>query len=196
MPRLLMLALLLCLTSGVLVACGGDDPDTAPVATVPVGDPISVTGGRTTITLDPITAGVLTGAEVSVEGVAPATASGTSVSLPVVGGKITSGTLAGSIEHDGGIAFVAGKRRITYSDLRIDTVAQQVFAGAGDKTALFDLDLRGLRRSDEDGGTIVVKDIVALLAVDASKELNAGLQVSAFVPSQVMAKVTVRVQGS
>ena len=196
MRRPLLLALLLCLACAGLVACGNDDPDTAPVAAGAAGHKITITGGRTTITLDAITAGVMTGAGVTVDGVDPAKASDLSVSLPVVGGAVTSGTLAGSIEHEGGIAFVSGKRRISYSDLRIDTVAEQLYAGAGDKTPVFDLDLRGLKRSAADGGAIVVKDVVALLSAAAAAELNDGLEVSAFVPAQVMGKVTVRVTGS
>lgn len=196
MRRLLLLALLLSIASATLVACGNDDPDTAPVATVPAGERLTITGGRTTITLDPITAGVLSGAGVKVEPLDPAKGSATGLRLPVIGGEITSGTLAGSIEHEGGIAFVAGTRRITYSDLRIDTVAEQVFAGAGTRTPVLDLDLRDVTRDDESGGAIVAKDIGALLAAGAAEELNAGLEVSAFVPNQVIGTITVRVTGS
>lgn len=195
MRRPILLVLLPILASWALAACGSDDPDTAPVSTVAAGETFTVTGGRTTITLDAITTGVLTGAGVEVAAGDRAARSGSAITLPVLGGEISSGTLAGSIEHEGAISFVAGKRRVTYSDLRIDTVAQQVFAGAGDRTPVFDLDLGALRSSDADGG-IVVRDVVAKLATASARELNSGLEVSAFVPNQVIGKVTVRATGS
>ena len=60
---------------------------------------------------------------------------------------------------------------------------------------MFDLDLRAVE-SVEAGDAIVIDDVVAWLATDAAEELNDGLQVSAFVPRQVIGKVTVRVTGS
>lgn len=195
MRRLIQFVLLPVLASGLLVACGGDDPDIAPVATVAAGEEFTITGGRTTIALDGITLGVLTGAGVKVAAVDPATGTDTAIKLPVLGGKITTGTLAGTIEHDGAISFVAGKRRVTYADLRIDTVAQQAYAGAGNRTPVFDLELGGVT-SDAAGGAIVIRNVVAKLATAAAKELNAGLEVSAFVPKQIIGTVTIRVTGS
>ena len=59
MRRHLLLALALAVAATGLVACGNDDPDAAPVSTVAAGDKLTLTGGRTTISLDGITAGVL-----------------------------------------------------------------------------------------------------------------------------------------
>ena len=195
MRRLLLLAITLVLAATALTACGDDEADSGPVSTVEAGEEITINGGRTTLALDGITAGVLHGAGVSVEAVEPATESDRSIRIPVIDGELTKGTLAGSIEHEGGIAFVAGNRRVVYEDLRIDTVAKQMFSGVGTRTPVFDLDLRAVK-SVEAGDAIVIDDVVAWLATDAAEELNDGLQVSAFVPRQVIGKVTVRVAGS
>lgn len=191
MRRHLLLALALAVAATGLVACGNDDPDVAPVSTVAAGDKLTLTGGRTTISLDGITAGVLQDAEVSVAAAAPAKGSGTELSIPIIGGEITSGTLAGTIEHEGGIAFRAGNRRVTYSDLTIDTTAEQVYAGTGTRTPVFDLDMHGATSRNE-GDQILIDGIVANLAAAAARELNAGLEVSAFVPAQRIGKLTIR----
>ncbi len=197
MRRLRLIVLLLvALTAPTLAACGGgDDPDTGPVSTVEAGEELTLSGEKTTLKIDGITGGVLKGGGVTVEAVAPATGKESSISIPVVGGQITSGTLAGAIEHEGGIAFVAGDKRIEYSDLKIDTVAGQVFSGPDGKTPVLDLDVRTLKRA-EDGDAIVISDVVVLLATAAAEELNAGLEVTAFKPQQVIGKVTVRATGS
>ncbi len=195
MRRLLLVAILLVGLTLTLTACGGDDaPDTAPVSTVEAGAKLALTGARTTIDIDGITGGVLSGSGVSIEPVDPATVKDSSFDIPIVGGEITSGTLTGVIEHEGGIAFVAGDKRIEYTDLRIDTAAEQVLAGTNGSTPIFDLDVTDLTRT-EDSGTIVVRGAVALVGTDAAAELNDGLEVSAFRPRQVIGKLTIRATG-
>ena len=195
MRRLTLIAILLVGLAFTLTACGGsDDPDTAPVSTVEAGSALTLSGTSSQLDLDPITSGVLSGAGVTVEAAEPATGAGKKFDVPVIGGKLTSGTLAGTIEHEGGITFVAGDKRVKYSDLKVDTVSEQVFTGDKGTTPVFDLDFGDLQRSD-DGGTIVLKQIVATLGIEAARELNAGLEVSAFVPRQVIGKITVRATG-
>lgn len=195
--RRLKIAFSLCLLLAavtVLAACGSDSRDTGPVSTIEAGPVISPSGGSTTIDLDPISLGVLSNAGVSVEAIKPAKLGPRGIVLPIIGGDLTSGTLVGKIEHEGGIAIVAGGRRVAYGDLTVDTAVGQVFAGADEATPILNLDTRRLKRS-EDGTDVVVRGIRALIASGASEELNTGLQVSAFKPEQVIGEVTIRVAG-
>jgi hypothetical protein len=191
----LVFLLLLALSAAALTACGDDEADSGPVSTVAAGEELTVTGARSTLAVDGITAGVLKGGGVTIEPIEPAASDDASISIPIIDGEITTGTLAGSIDHEGGIAFRANGRRIVYEDLRVDTVAEQVYSGAGTRTPVFDLDMRSMK-SLEDGGAILIRDVVASFTAPAAKELNAGLGVSAFVPAQILGKLTMRVTGS
>jgi hypothetical protein len=178
-----------------LAACGDDSRDSGPVSTIEAGPEITLSGETTTLTLDGYSTGALETAGVTVEAVRPARLERQRLVMPITGGTITDGTLAGEIDHGGGIAFVAGNRRVAYDDLKIDTAVGQVFAGPGGKTPLFDLDTRALNRSD-DAGVIVIDGVVAQLASGAAAELNAKLEVAAFRPRLVIGKLTVRAAGS
>ena len=198
MRRLPRIILVLSLSAAALAlpACGSDDErDDGPVSTIEAGPVITLTGETTAIELDGVTVGGLETAGISIEPVAPAKRSGDSIVMPIVGGSITNGTLAGKIENEGGIAFVADGKKIEYTDLTIDTAVGQVFAGPGQTTPVFDLDTRALDSSD-DAGVIVISDVVALLSAAAARELNAGLEVSAFQPKQIVGPLTVRAAGS
>jgi hypothetical protein len=178
-----------------LGACGDDSRDSGPVSTIEAGPEITLTGNTTTLALDGYDTGALETAGVEIEAVDPARLKGLRLVMPITGGAITEGTLAGEIQQGGGIAFVAGNRRVAYDDLLIDTAVGQVFAGPGGKTPVFDLDTRALTRSD-DAGVIVIDGVVALLSSGAAAELNAKLEVAAFKPRLVIGTLTVRAAGS
>jgi hypothetical protein len=178
-----------------LAACGDDSRDSGPVSTIEAGPEITLTGNTTTLTLDGYTSGALETAGVKIEAVDPARHKGLRLVMPITGGTLTEGTLAGEIDTSGGIAFVAGNRRVAYEDLKIDTAVGQVFAGPSGKTPVFDLDTRALSRSD-DAGVIVIDGVVALLSSGAAAELNEKLAVAAFKPRLVIGKLTVRAAGS
>lgn len=194
--RLVVLSLSLLASAAALLACGGGDSrDSGPVSTIDAGPAITLTGKSTTIGIDGITSGELANAGVTIEAIEPATLGAKGLSLPIVGGEITRGTLAGKIEHEGGFAVVSGDKRVEYVDLTIDTAVGQVFAGADEGTPIFDLDTRELDRVEADG-VIVIRGIVALLGPATAAELNEGLQVSAFRAKQVVGPVTIRAAGS
>ena len=196
MRRLPLTALFAVLAASMaLSACGDDTTDSGPVSTIEAGPEITLSGTDTTIALDGQGTGTLETAGVEVSAIGPARLKAERLVLPIVGGKITEGTLAGQIDNAGGIAFTAGNKRVGYEDLTIDTTVGQVFAGAKGTTPVFDLDTRALQRSD-DAGVIVIDDVVALLSSEAARELNEKLEVSAFQPRQVIGKVTVRAAGS
>ncbi len=197
MRRLHLAVLLLSLAASALVltACGGDERDSGPVSTIAAGPELALTGQSSTIGIDGITAGVYANAGVTIEAIEPARISKKGIVLPIVGGQIRRGTLAGKIEHEGGFAVVVGNKRVEYVDLTIDTAVGQVFAGADAGTPVFDLDMRVMSRSDGDG-MIVIRGIVALLGAAAASELNEGLQVAVFGAKQTVGPLTIRAAGS
>jgi hypothetical protein len=72
-----------------------------------------VTGGTSQITATPAAAKVLADNHITVTPVAPATASGTTFTFPIAGGRLNAKTLRGVIRHRGGLALSNGTRTVT-----------------------------------------------------------------------------------
>ncbi|MEA2159822.1 MAG: hypothetical protein QOD66_2202 [Solirubrobacteraceae bacterium] len=72
-----------------------------------------VTGGSTQITASPAAAKVLADNHITVTPVAPATASGTTFTFPIAGGRLNPQTLHGVIRHRGGLSLSNGTRTVT-----------------------------------------------------------------------------------
>jgi hypothetical protein len=74
---------------------------------------VRITGGTTTLTPTAATVSFLTSHGVTVTAVAPATLSGTAVSLPVIGGVARPKNLNGILLHRGAVKFATAKRSVT-----------------------------------------------------------------------------------
>lgn len=175
-----------------LAACGddGDDDATTEAATTPAV--LSLTGESTTLALDEDTAAVLAQNDVAVAPVDPATAGDDGIAFPVTGGSVEAESLAGTIEHDGGLAFSAGGTDLELTEFIIDTEAGTLSALAGgERVTILDVDLSGLQRSDEDG-TIVLEGITVALSADGADALNTTFGVDIFEQGLPMGDVTVR----
>jgi hypothetical protein len=72
-----------------------------------------LTGGSTQITASPAAAKVLADNNITVTPVAPATASGTTFTFPIAGGRLNPKTLHGVIRHPGGLKLSNGTRTVT-----------------------------------------------------------------------------------
>ena len=175
----------------VFVACGDDDSttttDDAAAATT-----LTLNGEDTVLALDSKTAKVLKQNDVSVAPVDPATAGDAGISFPITGGEVDSETLAGTIDHSGGLTFSSGGTDVELTDFVIDTAAGTLTASLPDGTELvtLDVDLTGLERSD-DGGTIVLTGIVTTLSDDAAGALNDAFGVNLFEGGLAIGDVTV-----
>ncbi len=111
------------LAAALLVA-----PGTAAAATGPAGS-VHLNGLRTTLTTDPATTGVLVSHGVLPLPVGPATVApkfgpdGLSLryGFPITGGRVDAATLAGFINHSGGLRFVniANGHTLTLTQFRI-----------------------------------------------------------------------------
>ncbi len=160
--------------------------------TMAAGEELTLTGENTTLVLEPATATVLTGLGVEVTPIAPATAQGDGIAFPITGGTVASDTLAGSIEHSGGLRFAVGGTNVDVTDFVVDTTAGTLTATTGGaELPLLSLDLSGLERSME-GDAIVASGIKATLAAEAATALNEAFDVTAFTAGLPIGTVTVR----
>jgi len=186
----LLVALVLALAIGV-AACGDDDDDEADTTTA--GAELVLTGESTTLTLDEATAARLAANDVEVAPVDPATAGDDGISFPITGGTIEAESLAGTIEHSGGLVFSSGGTELEATDFVIDTTNGTLTATAGDvQIPLLNVDLTALARSEEEG-TIVLRGIATTLSAEATIALNDTFGVAVFKEKLPIGTVTVRV---
>ena len=130
-------------------------------------------GGATTLALDPGAAGALQSLNIT-PGVA-------GLAFPITRGKVDAATLAGSIEHAGGISLTRGDTRVELTDFTIgidDSPALSALVG-GDRVEILTLDVSGIRRSAR-GRTITVGNVVARLTAAAAGALNRAFSTDAF----------------
>jgi hypothetical protein len=80
---------------------------------------VALTGGRTRLTLDAGTAAALTSNHVTVAPVSEARAGKAGITFPIQGGLLNAATLAGSINHSGGLVFKAGGKSLTIRDFKV-----------------------------------------------------------------------------
>jgi hypothetical protein len=186
----LLVALVMALAIGV-AACGDDDDDDGADATTESAE-LVLTGESTTLALDEGTAGVLTDNGVEVAPVDPATAGDEGIAFPITGGTVEAESLAGTIEHSGGLVFSAGGTELEVTDFVIDTTEGTLTATAGgDQIPLLAVDLSTLERSD-DMGTIVLEGIGTTLSAEAAVALNDTFEVEIFEEGIPIGTVTVR----
>lgn len=181
-----------------LAACGDDDDESGATTTAAEETAVlTLTGEETLLTLDPGTAAVLTENSVSVapSGDAAATDDG-AIAFPITGGEVEAESLAGTIDHSGGLVFSAGGTELEVSDFVIDTTAGQLIATAGGaEVPLLDVDLTELTRS-EDGDVLVLEGISTDLTTEGANALNETFGVDLFTDDTAIGTVVVRAQGS
>jgi hypothetical protein len=195
MKRLMMFSLAAIVAVGLalgLAACGDDDDDEMEATTAAAPVTLALTGESTTLVLDEGTAAVLAENSVSVAPIEPSTASDAGIAFPITGGSVEAESLAGTIEHSGGLTFSAGGTDLALTDFVIDTAAGTLSATAGDaQVVILDVDLSGLQRSD-DNGTIVLEDIALTLSADGAGALNDTFGVTLFTEGLAIGTATVR----
>ncbi|MBA3865683.1 MAG: hypothetical protein H0X42_04955 [Solirubrobacterales bacterium] len=105
----------------------------APAAAQANYDPIA--SGATRLTVEKSFLALLKENGVKLSALAPAKLKGTTLSFPVSGGKFDPTTSAGTVEHEGGLLFKAGARKVPLSALQLKTTSKHtpfsVKAGGG-----------------------------------------------------------------
>lgn len=175
----------------VVVACGDDDDDETTTDEA-AAEVLELNGEETVLALNGKTAMVLEDNNVSVAPVDPATAGDDGIAFPITGGEVEAESLAGMIDHSGGLTFSAGGTDVELTDFVIDTVAGTLTATTADGAELvtLDVDLSGLERADE-GGAIVLSGITTTLSADAAAALNDAFGVELFEEGLKIGKVTI-----
>jgi hypothetical protein len=190
----------LALAFGV-AACGSDDDsDTASApaattATTPAATaPVDVVGKSTRLVLNPATAAVLKSNKVTVAPVGPATADKVGIVFPVTGGAVVVSSLAGTIDHSGGLKFSAGGKEVVATDFEVNTETKQLVATIGGaQVPLLDLNLTGLKKATGPNGEIVASNIATTLTSEAATALNEAFGVTLFKAGLPIGTVTVTV---
>jgi Htaa len=156
-------------------------PASAHTTHHPSSSTVKVTGGKTVLTLDAGTAGVLTANGVKVAPIAGAYASGSGIAFPITGGKVTT-KAAGTITHRGGLKFTAGHVSLGVQDFVIDTrkgVLTARVSGTKTRIPLLKLDL-GDASVKAGKGTLTVKHVRGTLTKEAAAALNKTFGVKLF----------------
>ena len=157
---------------------------------------VDIDGGRTSLTVDRGTLKVLTANKVSVKPVRGASASGRTFTFPITDGKVDAKTLAGTIEHSGGLQLSAGGKKLTVVDFVIDTrksVLTARIAGTHTRIALLNLNLKNAH-IQKGKNHVVVSNVKATLTKGAAAALNKTFKVKFFKGGLTIgvAKVTAR----
>ena len=189
--RLPMVVAALAAMALLVAACGDDDSETTTDGSAGA-QTLTLNGEDTVLALDSGTAKVLKQNDVAVAPIDPASAGDDGIAFPITGGEVDSESLAGTIDHSGGLTFSAGGTDVALTDFVIDTTVGTLSASTADGADLvvLDVDLAGLQRSDE-GGAIVLTGITTTLSDDAAGALNDAFSVKLFEGGLAIGDVTV-----
>ena len=140
----------------------------------------TVIGKSTDVVVSPAVSAALKHAGITVSAVAPAT-SRTTLLFPVSGGQIIVATLAGTVDHTGGLTFSHRGKHVTLTMFVINTNAKQLTATVGGQSIpIFNLSLASPRRATGPHGTVVASNIKLTVTSRAAAALNSGLGVRTF----------------
>lgn len=158
---------------------------------------VRIKGGDTALTVDQGTLDVLTANKVAVTPIRPAKAAGRTFAFPIVRGRVDAATLAGTIDHSGGLQFAAGQKKLGVQDFVIDTrqgVLTARVSGTHTRIPLLKLDL-SKAHVDKGRKQVVVDNVTASLTAPAAAALNKTFGVTLFTEGLKIgvAKVTARV---
>jgi hypothetical protein len=153
---------------------------------------LTLVGDKTKLVTDPATTKVLLANGISPQPVGktgfdvpPRSKKSVRYSFPITGGTLDAATLAGTIDHSGGINFVntTNGRNLLLTNFRIEIGASPgltaAVGGTDLRVRILDLDLSRAKILSQ-GNVIRVKNVDATLTDTAAGALNASLGVSFF----------------
>jgi hypothetical protein len=166
-------------TSSSTAATSRTSPGTWPKITY-ASARATVIGKSTDVVVNPAVSAMLRHAGITVTAVAPATAE-TTLLFPVSGGQVVIATLAGTIDHTGGLTFRHGGKSVTLTSFVINTNTRRLTATvSGASVPIFDLNLASSRHAGLRHDTVVASNIKLTVTSQAATVLNRDLGVSAF----------------
>ena len=126
-------------TGGTAATSGTSSSTPATITYAPAQ--ATVIGKSTDVVVNPAVSAALKQAGITVAAVAPATAK-TTLLFPVRGGQIVVATLAGTVDHTGGLTFRHSGKSVTLTNFVINTNTKQLTATvSGQSMPIFDLNL-------------------------------------------------------
>lgn len=156
---------------------------------------VNLVGGRTDLALDEGAADALASLGISVAGVGPTAANQDgSLGFPITRGRVDAETLAGSIDHDGGISLTDHGTTVTLTAFTVDTRTSTLLArvnGSAERVAILSLDLSAPEVSIA-GKDVTVGNVAASLTQAAADALNASFRTDAFKAGLKLGVATVR----
>jgi len=177
--------------SAPTAGAGGSTPASSPAATggTSPGPPATsryrparatVIGKSTDVVVNPAVSAALKQAGVTITAIAPATAKA-ALLFPVSGGQIVVATLAGTVQHSGGLTFRHGGKSVTLTNLIINTKTKHLTAMVGGRSMpVFGLDLASPAGASRRHTTVVASNIKLTVLSPAATALNSGLGVRTF----------------
>ena len=185
-------------------ACSSSGGDKKAVATIP-----SIKGGTTSVALDSGFLSAITSLKLTPGVVAPATLTGTTVSFPITGGKVTvykkgkvTPYVQGTVTHTGGLTLKGGSTTVTLQNFVIDPGNNSKLTGevlangavAVKSAKLFDLDGSTLKTPtvDSSTGVATLTGTTVKLSSDAAALLDKTFGTTAVKGGTVVGIATIK----
>src|SRR4051794_25398990 len=151
------------------------------LVTVPAGaakqkpSTLKLSGGSTTLALDPDTGAALTSLGISVAPLKPAKVGKAGIAFPITSGRVNAKTLAGSIHHSGGLRLAKGKTVVKLRNfrIRIDEHPDLTAAIGSKRVSILSLDLSGATVTKAKR-SVKVAGVKAALTTAAANALNSA----------------------
>jgi hypothetical protein len=170
-------------------ATGAAATGTAATTATTAGSSVLV-GKQTSVALNPAIAQLLSENQIVTTAVAPATYHNTLL-WPVSGGQIAVATVAGTIQHTGGIRLSHAGKSVQVTSFLVDTSTDQVTAlVGGQRLPIFAINTTSAKHQTGTGGTILDSGLKFTLTEQGATALNGGLGVSAFKAGQIFGTAT------
>jgi hypothetical protein len=166
-------------TPGSAAGTGGMSSSTSATSTYSSGQ-ATVIGKSTDVRVNRAVSAALRHAGIVVTAVAPATARRT-LHFPVSGGQIVVSTLAGTVDHIGGLAFRRSSKSVMVTNFVINTSTKQLTATVGGHSMpIFDLNLSLPKSARGPHGPVIASKIKLTVTSRAATALNSRLGASTF----------------
>ena len=162
---------------------------TGTAATTTAGS-TALVGKQTSVALNPAISILFRENQIVATAVAPATYHHTLL-WPVSGGHVAIATVAGTIEHTGGIRLCHAGKSVEVTRFLVDTSTDQVTAlVGGQRMPIFAINTSEAKHQTGTGGTILESGLKFTLTEQGASALNGGLGVSAFKAGQIFGTAT------
>lgn len=150
-------------------------------------------GGATNLVFDDGAVAAFGQLGITPSAIAPAEPGSKGASFPITGGRVDAASLAGEIEHSGGLALTRGSTRVELRSFTIgidDTPGLSALLGTT-RADILSLDVSAIRRRAQ-GNDVHVDNVTARLTTGAAQALNEAFGTTAFQEGLLLGTAGVR----